>query len=94
MCDFLGIDSSSTACIVASMCHLVCGAVKKGDQQVLEDARRIVNDRYCNLICHVHISIVALTPFELAGIHLALALSIAHFLLLLFQREALCKAFH
>ena len=54
LCDFLGIDSSSTACIVASMCHLVCGAVKKGDQQVLEDARRIVNDRYCNLICHVY----------------------------------------
>lgn len=39
-----GIDSSSTACIVSSMCHQVCQAVKNGDQQVLEDARRIVND--------------------------------------------------
>ncbi|RMX40415.1 hypothetical protein pdam_00009478 [Pocillopora damicornis] len=39
-----GIDSSSTACIVSSMCHQVCQAVKSGDQQVLEDARRIVND--------------------------------------------------
>ena len=40
-----GIDSSSTACIVSSMCHQVCQAVKNGDQQVLEDARRIVNDK-------------------------------------------------
>ena len=45
-------------------------------------------------LCVVYISIVAWTPFELAGIHLALVLSIAHFLLLLFQGEALCKAFH
>ena len=41
----LGIDSSSTACIVSSMCHQVCQAVKSGDKQVLEDARRIVNDK-------------------------------------------------
>ena len=41
----VGIDSSSTACIVSSMCHQVCQAVKSGDQQVLEDARRIVNDK-------------------------------------------------
>ena len=25
-----GIDSSSTACIVASMCHMVCDAAKEG----------------------------------------------------------------
>ncbi|XP_050390944.1 glutamine-dependent NAD(+) synthetase [Patella vulgata] len=37
-----GIDSSSTACLVSSMCHLVCEAVAKGDVQVLEDVRRIV----------------------------------------------------
>ncbi|CAB4034234.1 Glutamine-dependent NAD(+) synthetase, partial [Paramuricea clavata] len=40
-----GIDSSSVACLVASMSHLVCRAVKNGDKQVLEDARRIVGDR-------------------------------------------------
>lgn len=41
-----GIDSSSTACIVSSMCHQVCQAVKNGDQQVLEDVRRIINDKW------------------------------------------------
>ena len=41
----LGIDSSSVACLVGSMSHLVCRAVKNGDKQVLEDARRIVGDR-------------------------------------------------
>ncbi|EDO33760.1 predicted protein [Nematostella vectensis] len=39
-----GIDSSSTACIVASMCHLVCQSVRGGDTQVLEDVRRVVRD--------------------------------------------------
>lgn len=39
-----GIDSSSVACLVASMCHLVCQSVKNGDTQVLEDARKIVGD--------------------------------------------------
>eukprot|EP00058_Branchiostoma_floridae_P022347 XP_002607837.1 hypothetical protein BRAFLDRAFT_275067 [Branchiostoma floridae] len=39
-----GIDSSSTACIVASMCHLVCQAVTNGDAQVLTDVRRVVGD--------------------------------------------------
>ncbi|CAH1250576.1 NADSYN1 [Branchiostoma lanceolatum] len=39
-----GIDSSSTACIVASMCHLVCQAVDNGNPQVLTDVRRIVGD--------------------------------------------------
>ena len=27
-----GIDSSATACIVASMCHLVCDAAKQGGE--------------------------------------------------------------
>jgi len=36
-----GIDSSSTATIVFSMCTLVCEAAQKGDKQVIEDARRI-----------------------------------------------------
>ncbi|XP_050811288.1 glutamine-dependent NAD(+) synthetase isoform X1 [Gopherus flavomarginatus] len=39
-----GIDSSATACIVYSMCHQVCLAVKNGNQGVLADVRRIVND--------------------------------------------------
>ncbi|XP_065829561.1 glutamine-dependent NAD(+) synthetase-like isoform X2 [Oscarella lobularis] len=40
-----GIDSSSTACIVASMCHLVCQAVNDGDDQVIADVRRIVGNK-------------------------------------------------
>ncbi|NXW99566.1 NADE synthetase, partial [Larus smithsonianus] len=39
-----GIDSSATACIVYSMCHQVCLAVKNGNADVLADARKIVND--------------------------------------------------
>ncbi|NXU95281.1 NADE synthetase, partial [Xiphorhynchus elegans] len=39
-----GIDSSATACIVYSMCHQVCLAVKNGNADVLADVRRIVND--------------------------------------------------
>ncbi|XP_029438310.1 glutamine-dependent NAD(+) synthetase isoform X3 [Rhinatrema bivittatum] len=39
-----GIDSSATACIVFSMCRQVCQTVRNGNQQVLDDVRRIVND--------------------------------------------------
>uniref|UniRef100_A0A8B9LM27 Glutamine-dependent NAD(+) synthetase n=1 Tax=Astyanax mexicanus TaxID=7994 RepID=A0A8B9LM27_ASTMX len=39
-----GVDSSSSACIVYSMCVLVCQAVKDGNVQVLEDVRRLVSD--------------------------------------------------
>ncbi|XP_074853541.1 glutamine-dependent NAD(+) synthetase isoform X2 [Carettochelys insculpta] len=39
-----GIDSSATACIVYSMCRQVCLAVKNGNEDVLADVRRIVND--------------------------------------------------
>ncbi|KAL3883279.1 hypothetical protein ACJMK2_029562 [Sinanodonta woodiana] len=39
-----GIDSSSTACIVASMCSLICNAIRDGDVMVLSDIRRIVGD--------------------------------------------------
>ncbi|NXP87166.1 NADE synthetase, partial [Passerina amoena] len=39
-----GIDSSATACIVYSMCHQVCLAVKNGNADVLADVHRIVND--------------------------------------------------
>ncbi|XP_014665788.1 PREDICTED: glutamine-dependent NAD(+) synthetase-like [Priapulus caudatus] len=39
-----GVDSGSCACIVASMCKLVCEAVSRGDKQVLEDCRKIVGD--------------------------------------------------
>ncbi|KAK2173886.1 hypothetical protein NP493_843g01010 [Ridgeia piscesae] len=54
-----GIDSSSTACIVASMCHLVCEAISRGDELVLSDIRKVVGDPHyrpsnpealCNLI--------------------------------------------
>ncbi|KAM4721093.1 glutamine-dependent NAD(+) synthetase [Rhinophrynus dorsalis] len=39
-----GVDSSSVACIVYSMCCLVCSAVGMGNQEVLSDVRQIVND--------------------------------------------------
>ncbi|XP_068177532.1 glutamine-dependent NAD(+) synthetase [Antennarius striatus] len=39
-----GVDSSSTACIVHSMCVLLCQAVEDGNTQVLEDVRRVVGD--------------------------------------------------
>lgn len=39
-----GVDSSSTACIVYSMCVLICQAVRDGNDQVLEDVRRVVGD--------------------------------------------------
>lgn len=43
-----GVDSSSTACIVYSMCVLLCQAVEDGSHQVLEDIRRVVgDDSYC-----------------------------------------------
>ena len=44
ICFSKGIDSSSTACIVASMCRQVCLAVGNGNKQVLHDIQRIVND--------------------------------------------------
>ncbi|XP_031704094.1 glutamine-dependent NAD(+) synthetase [Anarrhichthys ocellatus] len=39
-----GVDSSSTACIVHSMCVLLCQAIEDGNSQVLEDVRRVVGD--------------------------------------------------
>lgn len=39
-----GIDSSATACIVSSMCHLVCDAAQSGDQTVVRDCRQIVGE--------------------------------------------------
>lgn len=39
-----GVDSSSTACIVYSMCVQICQAVKEGNSQVLEDVQRVVSD--------------------------------------------------
>jgi len=39
-----GIDSSSTACIVASMCRLVCKSVNRGNIQTLTDIQNIVKD--------------------------------------------------
>ncbi|XP_071496482.1 glutamine-dependent NAD(+) synthetase-like [Diadema antillarum] len=39
-----GIDSSSTACIVHSMCRLVCQAVGEGEETVLADVRKLVRD--------------------------------------------------
>ncbi|XP_077375457.1 glutamine-dependent NAD(+) synthetase [Festucalex cinctus] len=39
-----GVDSSSVACIVYSMCVLVCHAIENGNNQVLEDVRRLTGD--------------------------------------------------
>ncbi|XP_034536588.1 glutamine-dependent NAD(+) synthetase [Notolabrus celidotus] len=39
-----GVDSSSAACIIHSMCVLICQAVEDGNMQVLEDVRRVVWD--------------------------------------------------
>ncbi|KAJ8416209.1 hypothetical protein AAFF_G00382310 [Aldrovandia affinis] len=39
-----GVDSSSTACIVYSMCQLVCEAVRNGNTQVLSDVQKVVTD--------------------------------------------------
>ncbi|XP_076065645.1 glutamine-dependent NAD(+) synthetase-like [Oratosquilla oratoria] len=38
-----GVDSSSTAIIVYSMCNMIVNAVANGESQVLEDVRRIVS---------------------------------------------------
>ncbi|XP_017275047.1 glutamine-dependent NAD(+) synthetase [Kryptolebias marmoratus] len=43
-----GVDSSSTACIVHSMCVLLCQVVQDGNSQVLEDVRRVVGDESYN----------------------------------------------
>uniref|UniRef100_G3TWX8 Glutamine-dependent NAD(+) synthetase n=1 Tax=Loxodonta africana TaxID=9785 RepID=G3TWX8_LOXAF len=37
-----GVDSAATACLVFSMCYLVCEAVRNGNRQVLADIRNIV----------------------------------------------------
>lgn len=43
-----GVDSSSTACIVFSMCTLLCQAVRDGNRQVLGDVQRVAGDvAYC-----------------------------------------------
>ncbi|KAJ6667101.1 hypothetical protein lerEdw1_017079 [Lerista edwardsae] len=39
-----GVDSSSAACIVYSMCVQVCDAVQNGNQKVLDDVHKIIND--------------------------------------------------
>ncbi|XP_033629218.1 glutamine-dependent NAD(+) synthetase-like [Asterias rubens] len=52
-----GIDSSATACVIASMCRLVCRAVKDGNEQVLSDIRRVTSDP----------SYTPTDPSELAG---------------------------
>lgn len=39
-----GVDSSSTATIVHSMCHMVVDAIRSGDIQVLDDVRKILAD--------------------------------------------------
>lgn len=39
-----GVDSSSTAIIIHSMCEMVLDAIHGGDTQVLDDVRRIVVD--------------------------------------------------
>lgn len=39
-----GVDSSSTACIVHSMCRMVVEAIQYGEAQVLHDVRKILAD--------------------------------------------------
>lgn len=39
-----GVDSCSTASIVHSMCRLVVQAIQNGEQQVLDDVRKILAD--------------------------------------------------
>nr|XP_023675539.1 glutamine-dependent NAD(+) synthetase isoform X1 [Paramormyrops kingsleyae] len=39
-----GVDSSSVACIVYSMCHQICQAVSNGSIQVLQDVRQVLGD--------------------------------------------------
>ncbi|XP_056383569.1 glutamine-dependent NAD(+) synthetase isoform X3 [Hyla sarda] len=41
-----GVDSSAVACIVYSMCRLVCQAVDAGNEEVLHDMRQIVGDAF------------------------------------------------
>lgn len=40
-----GVDSSSSACLVASMCRLLVDAIQSGDEDVLNTVRRVVGDR-------------------------------------------------
>ncbi|XP_077868215.1 glutamine-dependent NAD(+) synthetase-like, partial [Saccoglossus kowalevskii] len=40
-----GIDSSSTACLLLAMCHLVCDAITNGNIDVLSDVHRVVSDK-------------------------------------------------
>ncbi|KAF6761593.1 hypothetical protein DFP72DRAFT_625720 [Ephemerocybe angulata] len=59
-----GIDSCATAVIVFSMCRLVAEAAKRGDEQVIKDARRMTGEpadskyvpkdpkEFCNRIFH------------------------------------------
>ncbi|KAI8072698.1 hypothetical protein BC940DRAFT_339223 [Gongronella butleri] len=44
-----GIDSCATAVIVASMCRLVVQEAQQGNQQVIEDARRLMGDENAEL---------------------------------------------
>ncbi|KAF7987262.1 hypothetical protein HCN44_003024 [Aphidius gifuensis] len=39
-----GIDSSSTACLIYSMCQMIVDAINDGDKQVLADVQKIVGD--------------------------------------------------
>lgn len=39
-----GIDSSSTACLVYSMCCMIVESINKGDAQTLGEIRKIVGD--------------------------------------------------
>ncbi|XP_033097671.1 glutamine-dependent NAD(+) synthetase-like [Anneissia japonica] len=52
-----GIDSSSTACLVASMCHLVCKSVADGNLEALRDVQKVTGDA----------SYIPIEPRELAS---------------------------
>ncbi|KAM9302411.1 glutamine-dependent NAD(+) synthetase isoform 1-T1 [Gastrophryne carolinensis] len=40
-----GVDSSAVACIVYSMCCLICQAVDSGNEEVLTDVRQVVGEK-------------------------------------------------
>ena len=44
------------------MCHLVCQAVKSGDQQVLDDVRRVTHNR-CTVVSFVAYIVVFFSLF-------------------------------
>ena len=58
-----GIDSTATACIVASMCTLVLEACQQGNKQVISDLQRIMDKDSDYIPQNVY------TPFQTTPLH-------------------------